>query len=92
MKSTSVSERPVAQRGAASEVSVGASVPLGATVTTDGVNFSVFSKSATGVDLLLFDHVENAKPAQEIVLNPVANRTYRPGLFSSSLVTSAASS
>jgi len=30
--------------------------PLGATVTADGVNFSVFSKHATGIDLLLFDH------------------------------------
>ena len=27
--------------------------PLGATVTTDGVNFSLFSEHATGIELLL---------------------------------------
>ena len=34
--------------------------PLGATVTADGVNFSVFSKHATGIELLLFDGVDAA--------------------------------
>jgi glycogen operon protein len=35
----------------------GASFPLGATIGPGGVNFSVFSKHATGVQLLLFDRV-----------------------------------
>jgi glycogen operon protein len=64
-----VSERSTA-------VAAGTSAPLGATVTADGVNFSVFSKRAVGIDLLLFDHVEDAKPAHVIGLDPVANRTY----------------
>ena len=33
----------------------GRSYPLGATVTPEGVNFALFSESATGVDLCLFD-------------------------------------
>jgi len=40
--------------------------PLGATVTADGVNFSVFSKHATGIELLLFDGVDAAAPARVI--------------------------
>ena len=54
----------------------GTSMPLGATVRAEGVNFSVFSKHATGIDLLLFDHVDAAKPVRVVQLDPVANRTY----------------
>ena len=42
----------------------GTSFPLGATLSLDGVNFSVFSKHATGVELLLFDRVDDATPAR----------------------------
>ena len=41
-----------------------------------GVNFSVFSRHATGVELLLFDGVDDAKPASVMRLDPTANRTY----------------
>jgi isoamylase len=54
----------------------GQSSPLGATVTEDGVNFSLFSRSGSGVELLLFDQVEDAKPARVVTLDPVKNRTY----------------
>jgi glycogen operon protein len=54
----------------------GKSFPLGATVYPDGVNFSVFSKNATGVDLLLFDRVDDPKPVRVISLDPRKNRTY----------------
>jgi glycogen operon protein len=43
-------------------------VRVGASVTAEGVNFSVFAKRATGIDLLLFDHVDDAKPARMIGL------------------------
>ncbi len=52
------------------------SSPLGATVYEDGVNFSVFSRTATGVDLLFFDHEDNDKPARIIQIDPWADRTY----------------
>ena len=37
----------------------GSSFPLGATLSKDGVNFSLFSKGATGVELLFFDRADS---------------------------------
>ena len=54
----------------------GGSSPLGATPSPDGVNFSVFSRHATGVELLLFDGVDDTKAARVVRLDPSANRTY----------------
>ena len=54
----------------------GSSAPLGATVTADGVNFSVFSKSATAVELLLFDDVLAPSPSRVVHLEPGRHRTY----------------
>jgi len=41
-----------------------------------GVNFSVFSKNAEAVSILLFDSVDDARPAEIIPLDPRVNRTY----------------
>ena len=60
----------------ASNEKPGLSAPLGATVGDGGVNFSVFSKNATAVDLLLFDEVDALEPARTVHLTPGANRTY----------------
>jgi glycogen operon protein len=57
-------------------VQKGSSAPLGATVCRDGVNFSVFSKDATHLELLLFDHEYDAQPATVIPLDPARHRTY----------------
>jgi glycogen operon protein len=54
----------------------GRSFPLGSTLSPEGVNFSVFSKSATLVELLLFDQVDDAQPARVIRLDPRRHRTY----------------
>jgi isoamylase len=54
----------------------GQSSPLGATVVSGGVNFSVFSRYATSVELLFFDREDDARPSRVIPLDPVANRTY----------------
>ena len=56
--------------------SAGTSAPLGATATPDGVNFSVFSKSATMIELLLFDHADTRAPSRVVRLEPRRNRTY----------------
>src|SRR3954463_3682439 len=53
----------------------GTSSPLGATPCRDGVNFSVFSKYAAGVELLLFDHADDAEAARVIRIDPAENRT-----------------
>src|SRR5450432_3628576 len=49
--------------------SAGAPQPLGATVNDTGVNFSVFSQNATGVELLLFGSAESAEPSQVVRLH-----------------------
>jgi len=57
-------------------ISAGSSSPLGATWSHEGVNFSLFSRHATGVALLLFEGVDDPRPSQVIRLDPTANRTY----------------
>ncbi len=56
--------------------STGRSAPLGATVFPGGVNFSIYSRNATGMELLLFDREDDARPEQVIPIDPVKNRTY----------------
>jgi len=54
----------------------GQSFPLGATVTPEGVNFCIFSKSAQAIELLLFDRPDQAKPSHVISLNGDQNRSF----------------
>ena len=46
------------------------------TLSYEGANFSVYSKHATAVELLLFDGVDDARPARVIRIDPSTNRTY----------------
>ncbi len=50
--------------------------PLGATVEAEGVNFSVFSRHATAIDLLLFDREDDAAPAHTLCIDGDPNRSY----------------
>jgi glycogen operon protein len=59
-----------------SDLRPGRSAPLGASVHADGVNFSVFSKNATGVELQLFDRADASRLSRTIALHPERNRTY----------------
>jgi len=54
---------------------LGRSYPLGARIYPDGVNFCVYSRSATGLELLLFNHVDDPGPARLIPLDPRVNFT-----------------
>jgi len=54
----------------------GQSSPLGATVYPGGVNFSLFSRSASGVQLLFFNREDATRPARVFPLDPALNRTY----------------
>jgi len=58
------------------ETKEGRSSPLGATLSPEGTNFSVYSKRATAVELLLFDRVDDARPARVIRIDPASSRTY----------------
>ena len=40
------------------------------------MNFSLFSRTATGVELLFFDQIDDGKPSRVVSLDPIANRTY----------------
>src|SRR5262249_27366491 len=57
-------------------VSLGQSAPLGSTVCEGGVNFSLFSREASSVELLFFDREDQARPARVIQIDPATNRTY----------------
>jgi len=54
----------------------GESAPLGATPSPGGVNFSLFSRHASEVELLLFDREDSAAPTHVVRLDPRCNRTY----------------
>ena len=54
----------------------GGCAPLGATVSPDGVNFSVWSRHAAAIELLLFDGADDTRPTRTIRLDPATNRTY----------------
>jgi glycogen operon protein len=54
----------------------GESYPLGATVVPGGVNFSIFSRGASNIELLLFDREDDGRPARTIRIDPGDNRTY----------------
>jgi glycogen operon protein len=59
----------------ASVAGPGRSSPLGATFESGGVNFSIYSRSASAIELLLFDREDDAWPARTITIDPVTNRT-----------------
>jgi len=54
----------------------GWSHPLGATPVPGGVNFSIYSRDASSVELVLFDREDDKRPARVIPIDPAAQRTY----------------
>src|SRR5580704_19431120 len=58
------------------DTAIGRSAPLGASVVPGGVNFSVYSRSASAVDLLLFDRDDDNRPSRVIPIDSPSNRTY----------------
>ncbi|WP_291787062.1 glycogen debranching protein GlgX [Cecembia sp.] len=58
------------------EASFGQSFPIGPSFLDGGVNFVIFSKNATAVELLFFDHVEDQKPSTVFKLDKSKNKTY----------------
>ena len=53
----------------------GKPLPFGATLTPRGTQFSVFSRNATAISLLLFSDPQDSKPSREIALDPDLNKT-----------------
>ena len=54
----------------------GKSYPLGAQPTNVGVNFSLYSRNAEAVELLLFERAGDEHPRAVIELHPTRNRTF----------------
>jgi glycogen operon protein len=50
--------------------------PLGASIVPGGGNFSLFSRTATRVELVFFDREDDTAPSRVLRLDPVANRSY----------------
>ncbi|MEM6992871.1 MAG: glycogen debranching protein GlgX [Myxococcota bacterium] len=57
-------------------ISPGEPHPLGATLTAEGVNFSLFSRSATAVELLLFERYDDPEPRVTLSLDARTHRTF----------------
>ena len=56
-------------------VPTGQSSPLGSTIVAGGVNFSLYARSATRVELLLFDR-DDAAPSRVVPIDPATGRAY----------------
>ena len=50
--------------------------PFGSTVTNDGVNFALYSSSATKVQLLIFNKPNDVEPSRVIDLDQGANKSF----------------
>jgi glycogen operon protein len=57
-------------------MTLGRSCPLGATAAHGGVNFSLYSRNASVVELLFFDDADDKRPSRVIPFDPAKNRTY----------------
>jgi glycogen operon protein len=57
------------------DVRAGSPLPWGTQETEGGVNFAIFSRDASRVQLDLFDHPDDALPARVIDLDSARNRT-----------------
>ncbi|MCL2805950.1 MAG: glycogen debranching protein GlgX [Treponema sp.] len=53
----------------------GKALPLGASLTNEGVNFSIFSRNATAVTLIIFESAEKNCPRVEIPLDKREQKT-----------------
>ena len=58
------------------ESKTGMTYPLGASFVDGGVNFCVYSPSATGMTLLFFDDPDDGRPVRRIPLDPKIHRTF----------------
>ncbi len=68
-----------AENATAAAISIegdGRSAPLGATLVPGGANFSLYSRNASAVELLLFDREDDSRPSRVITIDLICNRTY----------------
>jgi glycogen operon protein len=66
----------MAQTAMPHTVTPGQSSPLGASIVNGGINFSIFSRNAAALELLLFDGEDDSQPSAVIPLDPATSRSY----------------
>lgn len=54
----------------------GSSYPLGPTIYSEGVNFSIFCRNGLSVSLLFFNGIDDVEPCRVVELNRDYNRSY----------------
>ncbi len=54
----------------------GSRYPLGATCMEEGVNFCIFSRHATSMELLIYESPQSLTPIEKIILDPHENRDF----------------
>lgn len=57
------------------DIRIGVPLPMGASAYNDGVNFTLFSRNASRVQLELFEYLDDTKASRIIDLDPRCNRT-----------------
>ncbi len=57
------------------KTSIGKPAPIGATCYENGVNFSIYSHTAKGIELLLFKKPDDTEPSHIIVFDPEVNKS-----------------
>ena len=62
---------------------IGRGAPLGATVGYGGVNFSLYSRDASRIELLFFDREDDVRPVRVILLDPLSTVPTTTGMCSS---------
>jgi isoamylase len=73
---TATATHGVHQEDTLPAAAIGRSAPLGATVVSGGVNFSLYSRGASRVELLLFHQQDSVDPCRVITLDGETHRTY----------------
>jgi isoamylase len=66
----------VVMKQALSAPTTGRAFPIGPALVSGGANFSIFSRSATRIELLLFDRGDDSRPSRVIPIDPLSSRTY----------------
>lgn len=67
--------RATSREGVIYELRPGTPAPLGARMTPDGVNFSIFSRHADSITLCLYGTSRDSAPAASFTLDPRLNKT-----------------
>ncbi|MDA7431265.1 glycogen debranching protein GlgX [Synechococcus sp. AH-601-O20] len=76
LNNSSLKRNPLEPTGKSYRTYQGSPHPFGSTVESDGVNFSLYSSSATNVRLLIFNKPDDLDPVIEISLDSIENKSF----------------